>query len=218
MELTPGQQRLVFVVVVLALVGLGIYLIQGRGSGGGTPAAAPSTSATTARPSASAPSAASVPPSTVPAATPVPTAGGAQIYQWLPFTAADLSAAARTTLSFAKDYSTWSYTESAAAYAAKFNGLVTSQELATLKNGYSTSGVAGPRSADKQVSTGSGTIDSIRSFGTKPTSITFLVTIDQQVKSTQPTSTAANQYAVTVVSSGNAWLVHDIELSKLGNT
>src|SRR5689334_8034731 len=125
MELTPGQQRMVFVVVVLALIGLGIYLIQGRGSDGGTPAA-PSTTATTPRPSASAPSAASVPPSTVPAATAVPTAGGAEIYQWLPFTAADLSAAAQTTISFAEDYSTWSYTESAAAYAAKFNGLVTS--------------------------------------------------------------------------------------------
>lgn len=223
MELTPGQQRLVFVVVVLALVGLGIYLIQGRGSGGGTPAAAPSTSATTPRPSASAPSAASVPPSTVPAATPVSTAGGAQIYQWLPFTAADLSAAAQTTLTFAKDYSTWSYTESAAAYAAKFNGLVTSQELATLKNGYSTPGVAGRRTEDKQVSAGSGAIDSIRSFGTGQTSatgqpsITFLVTINQQVKSTQPTSTPSNQYAVTVVSSGGAWLVNDIELSNLGN-
>src|SRR5690242_6679863 len=162
MELTPRQLRLVFVVVVLALVGLGIYLIQGRGSGG-TPAAAPS--ATTPRASASASSAASVPPSAVPSATPVPTAGGAQIYQWLPFTAADLSAAAQTTLTFAKDYSTWSYTESAAAYAAKFTGLVTSLELATLKNGYSTPGVAQPRTADKQVSTGSGTIDSIRSFG-----------------------------------------------------
>jgi hypothetical protein len=223
MELTPGQQRLVFVVVVLALAGLGIYLIQGRGSGGGTPAAAPSASATTPRPSASAPSAASVPPSTVPAATPVSTAGGAQIYQWLPFTAADLSAAAQTTLTFAKDYSTWSYTESAAAYAAKFNGLATSTELATLKNGYTTPGVAGRRTADKQVSTGSGTIDSIRSFGTGQTSatgqpsITFVVTIDQQVTSTQPTSTVSNQYAVTVVSSGGAWLVHDIELSKLGN-
>jgi hypothetical protein len=223
MELTPGQQRLVFVVVVLALVGLGIYLIQGRGSGGGT-SAAPSTSASAPRPSAIAPSTASVPPSTVPAATPVSTAGGAQIYQWLPFTAADLSTAAQTTLTFAKDYSTWSYTENLAAYAAKFTGLVTSQELATLKNGYSTSGVARPRMADKQVSTGSGTIDSIRSFGTGQTSatgqpsITFLVTINQQVKSTQPASTVANQYAVTVVSSGSAWLVNDIELSKFGNT
>jgi hypothetical protein len=223
MELTPRQLRLVFVVVVLALAGLGIYLIQGRGSGGGTPAA-PSTFAAKPGPSASVPTAASVPPSAVPTTTPLPTTGGAEIYQWLPFTPADLSAAAQTTLSFAKDYSTWSYTENVAAYAAKFNGLVTTTELATLKNGYSTSGVAGPRAADKQVSTGSGTIDSIRSFGTGPTSgtsstsITFLVTINQQVKSTKPATTASNQYAVTVILSGSAWLVNDIELSKFGNT
>jgi hypothetical protein len=220
MELTRGQQRLVFVVVVLALAGLGSYLLAGRGSGGGTPAAAPSTPSTSATtpPSASGPSAASVPPSSVPAVTPASTAGGAQIYQWLPFTAADLSAAAQTTTTFAKDYATWSYAETAAAYAAKLNGLVTSQELATLKNGYSTAGVAGPRVADKQVSTGSGTIDSIRSFGTGPVSITFVVTVNQQVTSTQPATTAPpQQYAVTVVSSGSAWLVNDIELSALGN-
>jgi hypothetical protein len=66
------------------------------------------------------------------------------------------------------------------------------------------------------VSTGSGTIDSIRSFGTG--SITFVVTINQQVTSTQPASTAPpQQYAVTVVSSGGTWLVSDIELSQLGN-
>ena len=220
MDLTPGQQRLVFVVVVLALAGLGIYLIQGRGSGGGTPAAAPSTSASAAspQPSASAPAAASVPPSVVPTPTPVSTAGGAQIYQWLPFTPADLSAAAQTTLTFAKDYSTWSYKESAAAYAAKLSGLVEAPELAVLKNGYSTAGVAGPRAAQKQVSTGSGTIDSIRSFGTGPTSIIFVVTINQQVTPAQPSSTGSSQYAVTVISSGGSWLVHDLELSKLGNT
>jgi hypothetical protein len=220
MELTPGQQRLVFVVVVLALAGLGIYLLQGRGSGGGTPAAAPSTStsATPPQPSASAPSAASVPPSSVPASTPAPTAGDAQIYQWLPFTAADLAAAAQTTTIFAKDYSTWSYTETATAYAAKMSGLVTSQLLATVKSGYSTPGVAGRRTGDKQVSTGSGTIDSIRSFGTNPTtSITFVVTINQQVTPAQPNSTGSNQYSVTVVSSGGSWLVNDIELSQLGN-
>jgi hypothetical protein len=221
MELTPGQQRLVFAVVVLALAGLGVYLLQGRGSGGGTPAAAPSTStstsATTPQPSASAPSAASAPPSSVPAATPAPTAGDAQIYQWLPFTAADLSAAAQTTTTFARDYSTWSYTESAAAYAAKLSGLVTPQLLATVKNGYSTPGVAGPRAADKQVSTGSGTIDSIRSFGTTPTSITFVITINQQVTPAQPNSTGSNQYSVTVALSGGSWLVNDIELSQLGN-
>ena len=192
MELTPGRQRLVFVVVVLALAGLGIYLIERPGLRRRArrrpvrrprPATPPSASAAVT-------AAASVPPAVVPAATPASTAGGAEIYQWLPFTAADLSAAAQTTQSFAKDYATWSYTETAAAYAAKLSGLVTAPEAATLKNGYGTPGVAGPRAADKQVSTGSGTIDSIRSFGTDPTSITFLVTISQQVTSTQPTTHA----------------------------
>jgi hypothetical protein len=220
MDLTPGQQRLVFVVVVLALAGLGIYLIQGRGSGGGTPAAAPSPSPSTAapQPSASASSAASVPPSSVPPPTPVSTAGGAEIYQWLPFTPADLTAAAQVTRSFAKDYATWSYTESVTAYGAKLSGLVTASELATLKSGYSTSGVAQQRAADKQVSTSSGTIASIRSFGTSPTtSITFVVTINQQVTPVQPNSTPSNQYSVTVLSSDGSWLVNDIELSTLGN-
>jgi hypothetical protein len=221
MELTSGQRRLVFVVIVIALIGLGIFVIKGRGAAG-TPAAAPSTSASASQSSASAASAGgtaadSVPPSSVPAATPVSTAGGAEIYQWLPFTPAGLSAAAQITTTFAKDYATWSYTESAAAYADKLSGLVTTVELATLTNGYSTPGVAGPRVADKQVSTGSGTIDSIRSFATGPVSITFVVTINQQVTPALPGSTPSSQYAVTVVSSGSTWQVSDIELSALGN-
>ena len=57
------------------------------------------------------------------------------------------------------------------------------------------------------------------SFGASPVSITFVVTINQQVTPTQPTGTSpSQQYAVTLVSSGGSWLVHDIELSKLGNT
>jgi hypothetical protein len=186
------------------------------------PAAGPSPSASTPQSSVSTSAgtqANGTPPSSVPAATPASTASGAEIYQWLPFTAADLSGAAQTTLTFAKDYSTWSYTESATDYAAKMAGLVTSQELATLTSGYSTAGVAGPRVTDKQVSTGTGTIDSIRSFGTNPVSITFVVTINQQVTSTQPATTAPpQQYAVTVVSSGSVWQVNDLELSQLGNT
>jgi hypothetical protein len=215
MDLTPGRQRLVFVVIVIVLVGLTAYLIENRHSNG-TPAAAPSPSGGTS--SAAATQASGVPPSVVPAATPVPTAGGAEIYQWLPFTAADLAAAAQTTTSFAKDYATWSYTESATAYAAKMSPLVTSTELGILTNGYSTAGVAAMRATDKQVSTGSGTIDSIRSFGTSPTtSIVFVVTVNEQVTSTQPTSTQSPQYAVTVASSGGTWQVTDLELAGVGN-
>jgi hypothetical protein len=223
MDLTTGQRRLLFIVVVLALAGLGFYLVSSRSSAG-SPAAAPTAGGTVtpgsggSQPAASGATAAGVPPSTVPAATPVSTAGGAEIYQWLPFTAADLTAAAQTTVTFARDYATWSYTENAAAYGAKMSGLVTAQEASTLENDYGTPGVAGPRTADKQVSTGSGTIDSISSFGSGPTSITFLVTISQQVTSTQPAKSMTGRYTVTVVSSGSAWQVNDIELSGLGNT
>ena len=219
MDLTPGRQRLIFVVVAVVLVGFGIFLIKSRHSGGSSAATSPtaSTPPSSASAGGSAGSQTSGPPSSVPAATPASTAGGAEIYQWLPFTAADLSAASQTTLTFAKDYSTWSYTESAANYAATMSTLVTPQELAVIKSGYSTSGVAAQRTADKQVSTGTGTIDSIQSFAAGP-SITFFVTINQQVTSTQPASTQSNQYAITVASSGGAWQVNDFELSQLGNT
>jgi hypothetical protein len=215
MDLTPGRQRLLFVVVVVVLVGFGIFLIKSRHSGG-TPAAAPSTPASTPTPGGT--QASSVPPSSLPTATPVSTAGGAVIYQWLPFTQAQFSAATQTTLSFAQEYATWSYTESAAAYGAKLSPLVTPQELATLKNGYSTSGVAGPRAQDKQVSTGTAAIDSIRSIISSPTtSITFVVTIKQRVTSTQPTNAQSSQYAITLAPSGGTWQVTDLELSNLGN-
>ena len=222
MELNTGQRRLLFVIVVIALAGLGFYLVGSRGSGGSAGAAATPAStvapASTSAPAASSTTAAGVPPSTVPAATPASTVGGAEIYQWLPFTAADLNAAAQTTVAFAADYATWSYTEDTAAYGAKLSGLVTAHEATTLVYDYGTAGVAGPRTADKQVSTGSGTIDSISSFGSNPTSITFAVTISQQVSSTQPAKSLTGQYTITLVPSGTAWQVSDIELSGIGNT
>ena len=225
MDLTPGQQRLVFVVIVLALAGLGIYLLNGRGSGG-TPAAAPQ--ATTAPPPAASSAAvtppastqaASVPPTATPSATPAATAGGAGIYQWLPFSPAGLSSAANTTTAFAKAYATWSYTETAQAYGATFHGLATDQEITTLEEGNSAPGLTQQRTAAKQASTGSGTINSIRSIVTEPsTSIMFLVTITDTVTSTQPATTKSTQYSVTLIPQGTGWLVSDIELSTLGNS
>jgi len=224
MDLTPGQQRLVFVVVVLALAGLGIYLLNGRGSGG-TPAAAPQTTTTpppassaAVTPAASTQAASASPPAT-PSATPASTAGGAEIYQWLPFSPAGLTAAANTTTAFAKAYATWSYTETATAYGATFSGLATDQEITTLEEGNSAPGLAQQRATAKQASTGSGTINSIRSIVTVPsTSVMFLVTITDTVTSTQPATTKSTQYSVTLIPQGTGWLVNDIELSTLGNS
>jgi len=223
MELTPGQQRLLFVVVVLVLAGLGIYLIRGGHHGAAatpSPSPAATSPATGGSPgqSGTAQASAGVPPATVPPASPPATsASGANIYEWLPFSQADLTAAAKTTLAFATDYATWSYTDTKTAYAAKLGAVATAQEVTTLESGFSTAGVAGPRVADKQVSTGSGTIESMRSFGTSPTSITFAVTITEKLASTTGNKTNTSTYAITTVSTGTGWLVNDIELSGVGN-
>ena len=218
MEPSSGQQRLLFVVVVLVLAGLGVYLISGRTHNGTAATPPASVSATSQAPQAPATSQAPQAPATTPASVPasVPTSGGkADIYQWLPFSQQDLTEAARTTVAFAGDYGTYSYTETAAAYAGKMASLVTGELAATLKNAYATPGLAAQRTAQKQVSTGSGGIASIRSFGSG--SITFVVNIAQQLATTQGTSTKTTQYAVTVVSAAGGWQVNDIELAGAGN-
>jgi hypothetical protein len=202
MELSTGQQRLLFVVVVLALGGLGIFLLGSRHR--------------TAPPPPASPSASVAPATSTPAAAPVTTTGGGvNIYQWLPFTQQDLSAASQATVAFAADYENWSYTEPAQTYIAKMNGLVTATFAASLQNSYATPGVAALRSAQKQISTSSGGIASIRSFGTG--SITFVVNITQRLATTSGTTNSSKQYAVTVVSSATGWQVNDVELSGAGN-
>jgi len=202
MELSRGQQRLLFVVVVLALGGLGVFLIGGRHQAATPPPARPSASA--------------APVTSTPAAAPVTTTGGgADIYQWLPFTQQDLTAASRATVTFAADYENWTYTEPAQAYVARMNGLVTANFAASLQNSYATPGVAALRSAQKQVSTSSGGIASIRSFGTG--SITFVVNITQRLVTTSGTANSSKQYAVTLVSSATGWQVNDVELAGAGN-
>lgn len=213
MELSSGQQRLLFGVVVLALAGLGIYLV-GPGMHHGRAAASPSPSQSG---TGSAPAASTAPATKTVTApgTPAASAGGTDIYQWLPFTQQDLTQAAQATVAFAADYDTYSYTETDTAYIDKMASLVSSELAATLKNAYDTPGVAAARSAQKQVSASSGAIASIRSFGAG--SIMFVVSITQKLTTTKGTSTTTSPYWVTVVSNTAGWQVNDIEPAGAGN-
>ena len=204
MDLSAGQQKALFAVVVVVLAGLGVFLLAPHGS---HPHASPSASA---RPSA--PAAGSGSPSA--AAVPSP-AGSTNIYQWLPFTQAELAQAAAVATEVTADYNTFTYTESAASYVARMNGLITSQLSQTLKNGYATVGVAHTRTSQKQVSSGTATIDSIRTFGSS--SITFVVTATQKLTGAQGSTTSSVQYAVTVTGQGGTWQVYDIEPATAGN-
>jgi len=211
MDLTSAQRRMAFIVIVLALAGLGAFLLWPRSSpAASTPAAHPATSAP-----APAPSSAAAP------ASPVPSGPGVNIYQLLPFSQADLTDAAGVVRRFCSDYATYSYTESADSYVGRMRGLITPELAATLAQDYSTPGVAKTRTQQKQTATGSGAITALRAFGAS--SLTFLVTLNQKTSSTPQSGkttahTASGDYAITIARSGSGWQVNDIQLASAGNS
>ena len=216
MDLSPGQQKAVFVLVVAVLAALGYWLILPKVSHShGTAQAATSPSA-----SASAPAPSQIPSprgATPPTVTTSPAASGSvNIYSWLPFTQQGLADAAAVTVKFLVDYDTYSYTESPTAYVGTMKGLITGQLATTLGGVYSTPGVAQVRTGQKQVSTGTAVIDSLRAFG--PSSLTFIATATQHLVTSHGTSNGSTQYAVTVTTSGSSWQVNDIELSTVGQS
>jgi hypothetical protein len=217
MEPTSGQRKVIFVLVVAALAGLGWYLLSPAALGAGSARAA----AASPRPAASRGPAASARRAR-PAATPAASAAGPapssapDIYRWLPFTPAELGAAAAVVQEFGRDYATFSYGQDAAGYVAGMRGLITPELSQLLARGYSVPGVASLRDSQKQVATGSAVISSLRAFG--PSSLTFVVTITEQVTGTGGHSGVTGQYAVTVTGGGSSWQVSDIELASAGDS
>jgi hypothetical protein len=207
-DLSPGQRRAVFALVVIALAALGYYLIvPATRHSGGQAQAATSSAPASATPATSAP---------VPAVTaPATAAGSVNIYSWLPFTQQDLAAAASVAARFSVDYNTFTYTESASAYTSGMGGLITGQLASTLQAAYQTPGVAKLRTSQKQVSTGTAAISSLRAFGSG--SLTFIVNAGQRLVTSNGTTNGSTQYAVTVTGSGTSWQVNDIELASAGN-
>ena len=210
MDLSPGQQKAVFALVVVVLAALGYWLIVPKVSHShaqAQPSPNPSATQSVPSPPASAPPTATTSPAS---------ASGVDIYSWLPFTQQDLAAAAAVTEKFLVDYNTYSYTESAAAFVGRMNGLITTQLASTLRGLYAQPGVAKLRTDQRQVSTGTAVINSIRAFGAS--SLTFVATGTQHLTTTKGTSNGSAQYAITVTGSGTSWQVDNIELSSAGQS
>jgi hypothetical protein len=150
------------------LAALGYWLILPKLSSGHS-AAANSTSPAASAPASASASAPGTPETPAPAVTESPTtAGNLNIYSWLPFTRKRLADAASVTEKFSVDYNTFTYTESPAAYVAKMSGLITGQLATTLQASYSTAGVAALRTSQKQISTGTAVINSLRGRPDQP--------------------------------------------------
>jgi hypothetical protein len=213
MDLTSAQRKVAFALIVLALAGLGAFLLWPRSS------PASHQAGPTARGVASTP--ARPPASPVAAGSPAPSGPAVNIYHWLPFTQADLTQAAGVVRQFCTEYATYSYTESASSYVGRMRSLVTPELATTLEQDWATPGVAQARTQQKQTATGSGVITALRAFGSS--SLTFLVTLNQKTYSTQRTGktsahVVSGDYAITAAQSGSGWQVNDIQLASAGNS
>jgi hypothetical protein len=218
MELSSAQRKLVFAGVVLVLAALGAFLIipntLGRSTAGHGRAVGLTAPLSTAKPT---PAPASQPTTASSGLGSTPAPGtGPDIYAWLPFSQAGLSAAADLVHKFAAAYASYTYTQSTAGYERQFSGLATAQLVAVLARGFATPGVAQLRMQQKQIATGSGRIIAIRGFGSN--NITFIVAITQKVTGTKGTKQTTTSYAVTVTGARSTWQVEDLELASAGNT
>jgi hypothetical protein len=213
-NLSPGQQKAVFALVVVVLAALGYWLVLPRVShSSAQPQPTRTPSPTESVPSPPPASAGSASAGSAVTATPAAT-GGVNIYSWLPFTPDGLTAAATVTQEFLADYDTYSYTESAKGYVGKMGGLITGPLAATLQDLYSSPGVAKVRNDQQQVATATAAINSLRSYG--PSSLTFVATATQHLATAKGSSNGSTQYAITLTGSGTSWQVNDIELSSTG--
>ncbi|HMH90761.1 MAG TPA: hypothetical protein VK586_06700 [Streptosporangiaceae bacterium] len=210
MELSPTQRKLTFALVVLALVALGVYLFVSRGSGP-APAARASHPA---RPAAPARPAVSAPPATASAPAGSAVTQNSDIFQLVPFTAAGLASGEKIADQFGAAYGTYSYTETAAAYVRSMQKLVSPQLSQQIAEAYSTPGVAGQRTGQRQVAAATAQVTSLRAFG--PNSLTFIITVTQQVTATKGGGTRTAGYAVTLTGGDTTWQVTDIELQNAG--
>lgn len=214
MDLTPGQRKAVFALVVVALLALGAFLITSRGSG------APAARTTAGHRAPVSPAAPNGRPASPAAALPSPAASpagrGVDIYRLLPFSQSGLDRAVGVAQKFAAQYGTFSYQESTARYVASMRGLITPGLAATLARGYTTPGVAQMRTRQRQVSVGQGTVTALRAFGT--TSLTFLVTLVQGITESHGHSQLTGHYAITVTKGAGGWQVSDIQLASAGNS
>ena len=215
MEPTSGQRKAVFILVVLVLAGLGTYLFVPSASGAfrAGPATSPSPHASGRAPGGT--PATSVPATGGTTPTASPAATGPDIYQWLPFTQPELAAAAKVVTEFGDAYGTFSYSQNAARYVGAMRNLITPALAQVLARGFAAPGVASLRVSKKQVATGTAVIGSLRAFGAS--SLTFVVTISQQITDIQGRSTISMPYAVTVTGGSSSWQVNDIELASAGN-
>ncbi|PRY01936.1 hypothetical protein [Allonocardiopsis opalescens] len=215
-ELSDGQRKALFGVLVLVLVAFGGYILFFRPDGGQEVAAEPDPGAEAA---AGAPSTPAGPPpdAAEPAEGGASASGGAEadVFAWFPVDREELLAAAAVAEEFAVEYTRFDYRESVEDAVARMNELST-EEFA---GGAASAGGGAAREervTAQTVTTSTATIDAVRDMSASTVIFEVGVRTSTAEAGGAPQDDAEN-LLVTVVYEGGAWLVYDLAPADVGN-
>lgn len=211
--LSERSQRWIIVGLIFTLLVFGVYLALGDFGGQGVdeepqgPGAAQEEHGGAESPGEFS----TVPPS------PLPTAEDEDldVLDWFPFSEEELTAAGATARGFAEAYGTIDYTQDPEDYYADMEELATDDYAAVLSDATRAGAFWDEMSDVEAVAEGRAVVDEVRTFGEN--SITFVVT----AQSITETGSAEfdeelGEFAITVVSDGGTWLVHDFQPADAG--
>jgi len=136
------------------------------------------------------------------------------VYRLLPVTASQLAAAVGVAAAFTDAYGTYSYTQPASAYLARLRPYTAPGLQAELAQAATAPGLRQQRARNRVSITTTATVTAVRDIAS--TTVTFVVTARQVIRSQHPAIVTVKEYAVTVVRGSGGWQVYDIEPADVG--
>jgi len=155
------------------------------------------------------------PPVHAPATATPQTAPAPPLAAILPFSPAQLQAAAVLAGRFTTAWDSWSWRQPPAAWLGALRPLADGSLDPALARAAGTPGVLAQRKKARQTATA--TIRAVQIRDLTPGSVTISVTVAQVITSRAGTSQATASFAVTLTPHGSSWMVWDVEPASAGN-
>lgn len=199
-QLSDRQQRLVIGVLVVALVGFGVYLYVRSTGEDGTEQRRPQGEDE---------------PESAPSPMDVTATEELEFFDWTPFTEEEFLQAAVTARDFASAYGTFDSAEPPEDYDERLAEFATEDFAAVLQRSTGDSALRSELVGEDTTAQGYAETTAIRYFDEE--SITFVVDAQSITSDSEGERESLGEFAVTVVPDGDGWLVHDFQPADAGD-
>ncbi|HEY9522124.1 MAG TPA: hypothetical protein VIR33_02700, partial [Thermopolyspora sp.] len=136
------------------------------------------------------------------------------VYGYLPLSKDKIASSADMTQRFVLSYATFRYDEDPISYAERLKAFTTNEFGESLTRTVTSPALVQRNKNDQIVSHGSARVKTIRDMTSH--SIVWVVSATERITATSGPSQRTDDYAVTLIRSGDAWRVYDMEPADAG--